>query len=74
MPACSFERESEVLSLDARPSDSIAVALRAKVPIYVNEDLLQDPPREPDETGGEPPAASRATRSAPSSCGATSSG
>lgn len=49
------ERESEVLSLDARPSDSIAVALRAKVPIYVNEALLQDPPREPDETGGEPP-------------------
>lgn len=46
-----IERDSEVLSLDARPSDSIAVALRAKAPIYVNEKLLQDPPR-PDEGGG----------------------
>jgi bifunctional DNase/RNase len=40
------ERESEVLSVDARPSDSIAVALRAKAPIFVNEKLLQPPPRE----------------------------
>lgn len=46
-----IERDSEVLSLDARPSDSIAVALRAKASIYVNEKLLQDPPR-PDEGGG----------------------
>jgi len=43
------ERESEVLSIDARPSDSIALALRAKAPIYVNEKLLQPPPREEDE-------------------------
>jgi bifunctional DNase/RNase len=41
-----IERESEVLSVDARPSDSIAVALRAKAPIYVNEKLLQPPPQE----------------------------
>jgi bifunctional DNase/RNase len=40
------ERENDVLSVDARPSDSIALALRAKAPIYVNEDLLQPPPRE----------------------------
>lgn len=46
-----IERDSEVLSLDARPSDSIAVALRSKAAIYVNEKLLQDPPR-PDEGGG----------------------
>ena len=50
------EREGEVLSVDARPSDSIAVALRAKAPIYVNEKLLQPAPAEeiaPIE-GGEP--------------------
>ncbi|MEO5617101.1 MAG: bifunctional nuclease family protein [Candidatus Eisenbacteria bacterium] len=40
-----IERESEVLSIDSRPSDSIAVALRAKAPIFVNEKLLQPPPQ-----------------------------
>jgi bifunctional DNase/RNase len=40
------ERDGELLSVDARPSDSIAVALRAKAPIFVNEKLLQPPPRE----------------------------
>ena len=57
-----IERESEVLSLDARPSDSIAVALRARAPILVNEKLLQPPPRpeavereeEPDEAETPP--------------------
>jgi len=39
-------RNSEMLSIDARPSDSIAIALRAKAPIYVNEKLLQPPPGE----------------------------
>ena len=41
-----IERESEVLSVDARPSDSVAIALRAKAPIFVNEELLQPPPQE----------------------------
>jgi bifunctional DNase/RNase len=54
-----IERDSDVLSIDARPSDSIAIALRAKAPIYVNDQLLQDPPREeavpdPDEPADEP--------------------
>lgn len=44
-----IERESEVLSIDARPSDSIAVALRARAPIFVNEALLQPPPRAEEE-------------------------
>ena len=47
------ERESTVLSVDARPSDSIALALRAKAPIFVNEKLLQPPPREETAEGGE---------------------
>ena len=50
------EREGEVLSIDARPSDSIALALRSKAPIFVNEDLLQPPPREEAaESDEEPP-------------------
>lgn len=51
------EHEAQVLSIDARPSDSIALALRAKAPIYVNEKLLQPPPMEdvtPPEEGAEP--------------------
>jgi uncharacterized protein len=51
------EHEAQVLSIDARPSDSIALALRAKAPIYVNEKLLQPPPMEdiaPSEEGAEP--------------------
>jgi bifunctional DNase/RNase len=49
------QRDAEVLSIDARPSDSIALALRAKAPIFVNEKLLQPPPQqvEEGEEGGE---------------------
>jgi len=50
------EHEAQVLSIDARPSDSIALALRAKAPIYVNEKLLQPAPEEEaaaQEEGGE---------------------
>ena len=30
-----------VIEVDARPSDSIAIALKAKAPIFVNEELFQ---------------------------------
>jgi len=50
-----IEREASVLSVDARPSDSIAVALRTHAPIFVNEELLQAPPEQEAETGGPPP-------------------
>lgn len=36
-----LKKENKVLSIDARPSDSIALALRFKAPIYVNSDLLR---------------------------------
>lgn len=49
-----LERDSEVLSIDARPSDSIALGLRAKAPIFVNEKLLQEPPTQ-EESAEEPP-------------------
>lgn len=32
----------ELVELDCRPSDAIAIAVIAKVPIYVNEDVLGD--------------------------------
>jgi bifunctional DNase/RNase len=49
-----IQRDGEVLSIDARPSDSIAVALRARAPIFVNDQLLQNPPKaeEEEEEGG----------------------
>ena len=53
------EREKEVLSVDARPSDSIALALRAKAPIFVNEKLLQPPPQEDTSAGEESSGESR---------------
>lgn len=48
------EREGGVLSLDARPSDSIAIALRTKAAIFVNEELLQ-PPQGPEMAPMSPP-------------------
>lgn len=35
-------RENKVLQVDARPSDAIAVALRAEAPIYVTENVLMN--------------------------------
>jgi bifunctional DNase/RNase len=37
-----LERASELISIDARPSDCIALALRTQSPIFVAEDLLRD--------------------------------
>jgi bifunctional DNase/RNase len=36
-----LRRDGDVVSIDARPSDSIAIALRAKAPIYAHDDLLE---------------------------------
>jgi uncharacterized protein len=37
-----IERDDEVISIDARPSDSIAIALRMSAAIYTTEDLLEN--------------------------------
>jgi bifunctional DNase/RNase len=42
------------VSIDARPSDSIAVALRTEAPLFVNEALLQAPPDSPAIREDEP--------------------
>lgn len=36
-----MQQNGEAVSLDARPSDAIALALRADCPIYVSEDVLK---------------------------------
>ncbi|GJM45206.1 MAG: hypothetical protein DHS20C21_20480 [Gemmatimonadota bacterium] len=43
-----LEREGELITIDARPSDSIALALRMQSAIFVKEDLLRDGDEEED--------------------------
>ncbi len=51
-----LEREGQVFHVDARPSDSIAIALRTGSPVFAAESLLNLPP-EDGETESEPPDA-----------------
>jgi bifunctional DNase/RNase len=39
-----LQREGSILSVDARPSDSIALALRADAPIFVADDIIESKP------------------------------
>ena len=48
-----IERDGEVVSIDARPSDSIAVALRCGAEIFVNEKLLAEPGEQEEPTDEE---------------------
>lgn len=63
-----LRRDGQMVSIDARPSDSIAIALRAKAPIFAHEDLLEqasieiqpseiDPEQISDVAGHEEPDA-----------------
>ncbi len=36
-----LEQEGEVITIDARPSDALALALRSDCPIFVSEDVLR---------------------------------
>jgi len=47
-------RDNLVVQIDARPSDSIAVALRLKAPIFTHRDLLEAPTGGVAEVGPEP--------------------
>jgi bifunctional DNase/RNase len=63
-----FRRNGEMISIDSRPSDSVALALRAAAPIFASTSLLgrtqleidqpeeddPNPPWMPHEAGGEP--------------------
>lgn len=48
------ERGGEIISIDARPSDSIAIALRAEATIYTTEDLLENTSIEIADATGSP--------------------
>ncbi|MDZ4803884.1 MAG: bifunctional nuclease family protein [Candidatus Eisenbacteria bacterium] len=49
-----LERDGEVVSLDARPSDSIALAVRAGAPIFVAEKIFTGEALERPPAGVEP--------------------
>lgn len=48
-----LQHGADVVHIDARPSDSIAVALRLAAPIYAAESLLVDPGVDADEEEGD---------------------
>ncbi len=37
-----LERDGQIISIDSRPSDALALALRVDCPIYVDEDVLKN--------------------------------
>jgi uncharacterized protein len=49
-------REDHVFQLDARPSDSIALAVRVQAPIFTQSDLLEEPPEESGTPSADPDA------------------
>ena len=42
-----LERSGELISVDSRPSDALALALRLDCPIYVEETVLQTSQADP---------------------------
>jgi len=44
-----LQRDNEVFAIDARPSDSIALAIRTKAPIFVSQTVFQNHKRELQE-------------------------
>src|SRR3954467_2901569 len=44
-----IRQEGELMEVDCRPSDAIAVAVTARVPIYVSEDVLGEALEDEDE-------------------------
>jgi bifunctional DNase/RNase len=46
-----LQHADSLVKIDARPSDSIAIALRLGAPIFANEELLVDPAEESDTEG-----------------------
>ena len=44
-----IEVAGDQIEIDSRPSDAIALAVRAAVPVFVNESVMDKAAREPDE-------------------------
>lgn len=49
------EREGTLVRIDARPSDSIAIALRMQAPIYAADELLLSPDEDTENVPGATP-------------------
>lgn len=47
------EQDGEIIKIDARPSDAIALAVRAHIPIYVESDVMEKAGVHPDREAGE---------------------
>ena len=50
-----IQRDDSLVHIDARPSDSIAIALRLGSPIFAAEELLVEPTEDDEEEQGEVP-------------------
>ena len=50
-----IQRGDTLVHIDARPSDSIAIALRLDAPIFAAEELLVEPAEEEEEEQSEVP-------------------
>ncbi len=50
-----IQRGDTLVHIDARPSDSIAIALRLAAPIFAAEELLVEPTEDDEEEQGEVP-------------------
>jgi len=50
-----IQRGDTLVHIDARPSDSIAIALRLSAPIFAAEELLVEPTEDDEEEQGEVP-------------------
>jgi bifunctional DNase/RNase len=58
----SFDFNGKDLEIDSRPSDAIAIAVRAKAPIYANEEVLEKAGIIFDQETGKPMASAHAGR------------
>lgn len=52
-----IERDGQLVRIDARPSDSIAIALRMQAPIYAADELLLSPEEDAENVPGAMPSA-----------------
>ena len=50
-----IERGETLVHIDARPSDSIAIALRLAAPIFAADDLLVEPADDDEDDSGDTP-------------------
>lgn len=46
-------RDGKELSIDSRPSDAIAIAVRVDCPIYVDDDVMAQHSHQPEEESSE---------------------